>query len=336
VRATDVTLANFQARMPTVIEGDWLWWLIAGSTGKKKSLDHAKSIASLPAVEKQRLEQWIQAVTNLARHFTAAPPPPPPLPVALPNGWGPRDPRWRAFWALMVAFYEEGLREGLPYQSNGTATNDATLRVGYEHFTREFRQAHRLDQHPDAREVCVLCGGPLVLPAVDHWIGKGAFPLLAVCANNLLPICAECNEAPQKGQKPVHDHGSFADWFHPYLRPSSGTLQLNYDTSTCTINVSSNDPTDVPKVQNLDALLNLGQRWTREFKAEYRKVQRYIQVENRERHERGLPSMDAGELLHLLAKYRNEISDFEPNYEVHSVLGDMLLDLARQQALLTI
>src|SRR5690606_39298279 len=109
---------------------------------------------------------------------------------------------------------------------------------------REFRDAHRLDPHPDAREVCVLCGGPLVLPAVDHWLAKTAFPLLAVCADNLLPICGECNSAPQKGQKDVHTNGLFSDWFHPYLRHANGAIRLRYDDATLRVLVESNTPAD--------------------------------------------------------------------------------------------
>ena len=204
VSGASVTQANLQANMGSAIEGDWLWLLLAGSTGTKALLDKAKRIADLPLAEKNGLQQWIHAVNSLVQHF--GPTPPASLPVNPPNGWRARDQRWTVFKDVMVAFYEEGLhgRGGLPYAANGAPTGDVALRVSYDHFVREFRAAHRLDPHPDAREVCVLCGGPLVLPAVDHWLAKTAFPLLAVCADNLLPICGECNVAPQKGQKDVH------------------------------------------------------------------------------------------------------------------------------------
>jgi hypothetical protein len=321
VSSASVTQANLQASMGSAIEGDWLWRLLAGSTGTKALLDKAKRIAGLPPVDKTGLTQWIQAVSALAQHF--GPTPPAALPVNPPNGWGARDERWASFKALMVAFYEEGLRGGLPYAANGAATADAALRVNYDQFVREFRAAHRLDPHPDAREVCVLCGGPLVLPAVDHWLAKTAFPLLAVCADNLLPICGECNVAPQKGQKDVHTGGAFSDWFHPYLRHANGAIRLRYDDAVLAVRVESATPTDSVKVQNLDSLLNLGQRWTREFKAEYRRLQREAQ-------RRHIGNVQA--LQQRLMEYRQDLSAAEPHHEVHALLAETLLDPARLQA----
>lgn len=321
VSGASVTQAILRASMGSAIEGDWLWQLLAGSTGTKALLDKAKRIANLPLAEKSRLQQWIHAVNTLAQHF--GPTPPAALPANPPNGWGARDECWTAFKALMVAFYEEGLRGGLPYAANGTPTTDAALRVSYDHFVREFRAAHRLDPHPDAREVCVLCGGPLVLPAVDHWLAKTAFPLLAVCADNLLPICGECNVAPQKGQKDVHTDGAFSDWFHPYLRHANGAIRLRYDDAVLAVRVESATPADSVKVQNLDSSLNLGQRWTREFKAEYRRLQREAQ-------RRHISNVQA--LQQRLMEYRQDLSAAEPHHEVHALLAEALLDPARLQA----
>jgi hypothetical protein len=321
VSGASVTHANLRASMGSAIEGDWLWRLLAGSTGTKGLLDKAKRIADLPPPEKIGLRDWIQAVSVLVQHF--GPTPPAALPVCPPNGWGARDTRWAAFKALMVAFYEEGLRDGLPYTANGTPTANATQRVTYDQFVREFRAAHRLDPHPDAREVCVLCGGPLTLAAVDHWLAKGAFPLLAVCADNLLPICGECNAAPQKGQKPVHTHGDFTDWFHPYHRHANGAIQLRYDEVALVVRVESATLTDAVKVQNLDALLNLGQRWTREFKAEYRRLQREAQHRCRG----NVPA-----LQQRLMDYRQSLSAAEPHHELHALLADTLLNPARLHA----
>lgn len=321
VSGASVTQANLQANMGSAIEGDWLWQLLAGSTGTKALLDKAKRIADLPLAEKSGLQQWIHAVNTLAQHFGQTPPA--ALPANPPNGWGARDERWASFKALMVAFYEEGLRGGLPYAANGAATADAALRVSYDQFVREFRAAHRLDPHPDAREVCVLCGGPLVLPAVDHWLAKTAFPLLAVCADNLLPICGECNVAPQKGQKDVHTSGAFSEWFHPYLRHAEGAIRLRYDEATPSVRVESATPADTAKVQNLDSLLNLGQRWTREFKAEYRRLHREAQ----RRYRGDLPA-----LQQRLMDYRQSLSAAEPHHEIHALLAEALLDPARLQA----
>lgn len=321
VSGVSVTQANLQANMGSAIEGDWLWHLLAGSTGTKALLGKARRIADLPPADKTGLHQWIQAVSVLAQHF--GPTPTATLPVNPPNGWGSRDDRWAAFKALMVAFYEDGLRNGLPYAANGAPTTNAALRVRYDQFVQEFRAAHRLDPFPDAREVCVLCGGPLVLPAVDHWLAKTAFPLLAVCADNLLPICGECNSTLNKGQKGVHTGGTFTDWFHPYLRHANGAIRLHYDDVTLSIRVDSATPADAVKVQNLDGLLNLGQRWTREFKAEYRRLQREAQ-------RRHIGNVQA--LQQRLMEYRRDLSAAEPHYEIHALLAETLLAPARLQA----
>lgn len=322
ITSARLTQAVLQAHMGGPIEGDWLWGLIAGVTGQKALLDKARRIADLQAGEKVGLAQWIHAVCTLSQHF--GPVVPAPLPFDPPNNWGARHERWRDFKALLVAFYEEGLTEGLPYEANGAPTADQTLRITYAHFIREFRAAHRLDPHPDAREVCVLCGGPLVQPAVDHWMAKAHFPLFAVCADNLLPICAECNEAPQKGQRPVHTNGVFADWFHPYRRHANGALQLRYETAKFAIRVDSTTAADTQKVRNLDELLNLAERWTREFKAEYRRLQREVQ-------RRG--GMSVAQLQQRFTEYRDSLSPAEPHHEVHLQVAAAVLDPARLLAM---
>jgi hypothetical protein len=316
-----VTQANLRANMGSAIEGDWLWSLLARRVNNKSLSERAECIANLQPANKAGLRQWIAAVSALAQHF--GPTPPAAMPVNPPNGWGSRDKRWAAFKALMVAFFEEGLRDGLPYAANGTPTADSALRVNYAQFVREFRAAHRLDPHPDAREVCVLCGGPLALPAVDHWLAKTAFPLLAVCADNLLPICGECNTAQQKGQKAVHTGGAFTDWFHPYLRHANGAIQLRWDDATLRVQVASATPADAIKVQNLDGLLNLGERWTREFKAEYRRLQREAQRQY---------AADVHALQQRLIDYRQSLSPAEPHHEVHALLVEAVLDPARLHA----
>ncbi|KVC42478.1 hypothetical protein WS58_15925 [Burkholderia pseudomultivorans] len=333
VHEADVTLANLKAHMPSAIEGEWLWILIAvdqrSTTKTKKLLSSVKTVANLPPNEKQNLALWVQAAAKVPQHFS--PMPPANLYVGPPNHWKVRSAPWQAFQTVMAAFYLEGLKEGLPYKSDGTPTADVAERVTYEKFMREFRDRHRLDPHPDAREICVLCGDVLKQPDADHWLGKSAVPLLAVSADNLLPICSDCNEPPQKGQKPVHTAGNFQDWFHPYLRHANGAVLLRYDEARLSIRVESNSAEHAEKVRNLDVLLNLSQRWTREFKAEYRRIQRDINPA--ERLQRRLATLSQAQVTETLINYRNNLSGLEPNYEVHSVVADVMLDPNRQQAL---
>ena len=92
----------------------------------------------------------------------------------------------------------------------------ATGGLTYAQFLQVFREAHRLNHTPGAREVCVLCGGPLgQTPEVDHWISKSTVPVLSVCADNLLPACGDCNSPTNKANKPVHASGVFSIWETP-------------------------------------------------------------------------------------------------------------------------
>jgi hypothetical protein len=232
----------------------------------------------------------------------------------------------------MVVFYKEGFKKGLPYQSDGTPTNDAAQRVSYETFATEFRQLHRLDPHPDAREICVLCGGELTDPEVDHWACNKMFPLLAVCADNLLPICDRCNSPSHKGQRPVHTEGSFHDWFHPYLRHANGALRLLPMTAPLSIRVESHETEHAAKVRNLDKLIDLSERWSRSFRAELQKIRR--EISPAERLKLGLPELNPQQLLEELTSYRNKLSPKEPNYEVHRAAADFMLDAFRRENLL--
>lgn len=207
--------------LASAIEANWLWDFLQRVEAGQSLLNRAQTVANMPALQKAALSAWIQAVSALALQFQPAPT---PWPINRPVA---SDSEWKAFRTLMEAFYEKGLHSGLPYQPDGTPT--AAQGVNYDDYVIAFRNAHRLNPAPHAREVCILCGGPLGdIPHVDHWIIKSAFPLLSVCADNLSLICSTCNEAPNKGVKSVHSNGSFADWFHPYLRPGNGAVRLDY------------------------------------------------------------------------------------------------------------
>ena len=57
---------------------------------------------------------------------------------------------------------------------------------------------------------------------------------MSISASDVVPfnrtlICSTCNEAPNKGDKPVYSVGSFTDWFHPYFCPGNEALQLTVE-----------------------------------------------------------------------------------------------------------
>ena len=321
---SDVTKINLVPPLvPTQIEADWLWRFLYGK--KQTRLGQAKTIAGMSAAEKIALLGWSNSIVGVAAQFLPAPPVwPTTLPVI-------HAPAWTAFKGLMDAFYERGLKSGLPYQADGTPV--AAGGINYANFIQAFRDAHRLSLVPNAREVCVLCGGPLGdTPHVDHWIIKSAVPLLSVCADNLQLICSTCNEAPNKGDKPVHTAGSFAEWFHPYLRPGTGVLQLDYALPELAVRCEAVQPIDKPKADNLNRLLNLAARWTREFKAEYAKQQDVLRGRERRRVSRGQARHSQPEIQAYVQQWQNELLPGEPHHEVHHALCTAMLEPARLAA----
>lgn len=323
--AADVTQINLvPPRVPTQIEADWLWHFLYGR--KQTRLEQAKIIAGMSDAEKIGLLGWSNSVVAVAAQFLPAPPAWPVTPPII------AAPAWTAFKGLMEAFYERGLKSGLPYLANGTPV--AAGGVTYASFVQAYRDAHRQSSNPNAREVCVLCGGPLgQTPEVDHWIAKSAFPLLSVCADNLLPICGECNSTANKGEKPVHSAaGSFADWFHPYLRHANGALALEYQLPEMAISCVAIHTTDQTKVNNLNKLLNLADRWTREFKAEYAKQQDVLRGRERQRVSRGQARHSQPEIQTYVQQWQDDLLFGEPHHEVHQALCTAMLEPARLAA----
>ena len=185
---------------------------------------------------------------------------------------------------------------------------------------------------PGAYEVCVLCGGPVEDIEVDHWIAKSAYPLLSVCADNLLPICGRCNSTDNKGTKAVHSNGSFANWFHPYWRHSNGAIRLDYDLQSRSIVSLAVNPADVEKVANLDNLLNLSKRWTRKFKAEYINQQDELRRYEQLRKDENLPRFTQEEVVFHINTKQAVLSPTMPHYEVHNAVFSAMLYQARLDA----
>lgn len=316
---------NQQALQPpvlaSVIEADWLWEFLQCIETGKSLLSRAQTVAAMPAAQKTALRAWIQNVSSLTVQFQPAP--------AL---WPTSHPvtsasDWIAFKELFESFFKKGFKSGLPYQPNGKPT--AAGGVKYADYVSAFRHSHRLNPNLDGREVCVLCGGPLGdTPQVDHWILESKFPLLSVCADNLCLICSTCNEAPNKGKKPVHSNGSFADWFHPYLRPGDSAVRLEYVLIDLSVQCSAVTPADQPKVAKLDSLLNLSTRWTREFKAEYVNLHGRLS----RRVHRAKTGLNAADIESYVQEWQADLVSSEPHYEVHQTLAAALQQPSRLAA----
>ena len=313
--------------LASAIEANWLWGFLQRVDSGQSLLSQAQTVANMLPAQKVALSTWVQTVAALATQFQPAPAPA-PRPTKRPIA---SEPDWKAFKTLMESFYEKGLRNGLPYSPNGAPT--AIAGVSYADYVSAFRNAHRLNPAPHAREVCVLCGGPLGdTPHIDHWVIKSAFPLLSVCEDNLHLICSTCNEAPNKGDKPVHSAGSFTDWFHPYLRPGDGIIQLDYVLPELSVRCSVTTPADQPKVAKLDALLNLTSRWTREFKMEYAKHQDVLIRREQRRLQSAQARHTQVEILTYVQQWQADLAASEPHHEVHQTLAAALQEPTRLAA----
>jgi hypothetical protein len=327
--ATDpASLIRANVPGPSSLEADWLWAFLGKQDGGRPLLARAEVLAVMNAADKTALLAWGNSVANVAAQFQPNPPAWPAQAPAISSA------AWRALKELMEAFYEKGLKGGLPYTADGIAV--ATGGVNRADFVRAFQETHRQNPNPDVLEVCVLCGGPLgATPEVDHWIAKHAFPLLSVCADNLLPICGECNSTSNKGQRSVYGANGFADWFHPYLRPGAGAIQLGYRLPELVVTLSVADPADEPRARNLDDLLNLSERWTRTFKAEYNKQRDWLKRLEMKRLSNNQPRHSHEEIKAFVEDFRDGLPEYEPFYKVQQVLAQALLEPARLAALQT-
>jgi hypothetical protein len=325
--AADLTHANLRRITSSVIEANWLWEFLSKLVNQKPLLERALVLVNMPPNNKATLLAWIRIVVTVSVQYQPHPPawPDPTVDPAIPPS------AFKALKELAEAFYEKGLKgtNGLPYLSDGTPT--VGLGITYSYFVREFREANRRNPNPNAREVCVFCGGPLsATPEVDHWITRARFPLLSVCGDNLLPVCGDCNSSTNKGQKLVFTvgPGAFVEWFHPYFRPGWPAIILRYELPTMRISAVASSLEDVQRVNNVDTLLNLATRWTREFKAEYVSLQSKI----RRRIERGEIGDTLADLEHYVQLEQADLSPSEPNYEVHNALLTAMLEQTRLEA----
>jgi hypothetical protein len=323
--ANGVTAAAIEQLLQTPQEARWLWRFLSGTLKDKTYLERAQHLAGLAPDKKLVLREWIERSANIGVYFDVVPTGK-QIPTVLPFAEYPDgELHWNNFKDLMEAFYSKGFRGGLAYSPNGAPTEDTEIALNYAVFRANFIKLHQLDKHEYARQVCVICNGELRNPSVDHWVAKANYPLLSVCADNLIPICGECNQSPNKGTKKVHTEGDFEDWFHPHFRHPNGTLKLVHQTSDLRLKLTSTCATDTKRVANLNGLFNLEQRWTREFKGEYRKLYNAILTRQRKRGE----ALTLESLCQQLEDWADGLNPNQPHFEVHDALAKTLRDANR-------
>jgi hypothetical protein len=246
----DVTNDNIKALHPAEAVGNWLVWLMGRSHRKQKLSKCAGTIAGLPLAEKTAIHDWIEVIPNVRAQFGNG-----------RSAWPAAHPctgeSWEALRALTEAFYEIGLEEGLPFDSEGNPVASGGLtRKG---LVKQFKDAV-------SSQTCIFCDGPLGSPEVDHWLAKKVFPCLAVAPDNLVPACHACNSREHKGEKPTWTAGAaspFADWFHPFHLPIGDLAAPLYRDGK--VELTAATPAHESHVANVEGLLHLSKRWTIEF-----------------------------------------------------------------------
>jgi hypothetical protein len=326
VQGIDITNANLaQVLTGRAIETDWLWEFLQKEESKQSLLLRAQAIADMPIINKAALLSWAVAIVDVAAQFQSTPAVWPPSPPVL------TESQWSAFKTLMEAFYEKGLRSGLPYDATGAVGLSGGVR--YKDFVTAFKLQHQTNPSPDAKGVCVYCGGELGgSPQVDHWINKSSAPVLSVAANNLVLVCTQCNSPSNKAKKAVHDNGVFTQWFHPFHRPGHGAFRLSYDAAIWRVVCIANDVADNVKTENMDRLLNLTDRWTTEFKAEYVRQQGVLYRRERSRIKNQQARQTQSEVTAYVEQVNDDLDCTYPHYEVHNVLCTAMRDIARSAA----
>jgi len=130
--------------------------------------------------------------------------------------------------------------------------------------------------------VCPMCDGYLGNAQVDHFFPKAAYPYLSCHPLNLVPICGDCNGSGGKGGTPPLSLDSSShqtdDWFHPYLRSAHGTYTVGFERQRegTTPVLTSEDKQAQARLDNMSALLKLGERWRRTLSLKTRIAQRRI------------------------------------------------------------
>jgi len=251
----DITETNLRTLHASPIVGNWLIEFLNKEYERVTLLSRVVSIAGFPTVDKALIVNWLNSSNNTATQFQNPPPAWPAKPACSAQAWNTvKD--------LLTQFYSKGLGEGLPFDVDGSPI--AAGGVNREAFVAAFKQTH-------GDRACVLCDGPLGLPEVDHWIAKKHFPGLSTASHNLIPICHECNSRSNKGEKPVWQNAgnAFDGWFHPVFRPARGCLVPTHQTMQRIV-VTPTSPVHAQRVQKLDGLVKLSERWTSEFKAQSR------------------------------------------------------------------
>lgn len=265
ISARDVT-AEWVASHRPGIDDKWVKRFCSWTREGTSILARMQDIAALPPNTKDQILRHFNKNLQYADAFDTTKSPPPTTP--LPNGLEQEAAtKYRAFLEVFYdpAFYKQ---KGFPVHADGS-------RGGCFHKDIFIKRSHTDN---DDLGVCPLCDGELDDSEVDHWLAKKHFPELACHPYNLVEICGACNGRSNKGEKLTlspQNVKAFDDWFHPYLRPASGTFTIQIEEKGV-VTLKAKDIGDEARIANLDRLVNLYNRWKVEYRTQFKRVLKKI------------------------------------------------------------
>lgn len=235
----------------------------------KTMLEHMQALAAFSAIVKQQL---LNAFDN-DQLFPLAFDPVSPQVCVLCDITFLNAEETKAVRGFLESFYDPNFYASVGYyipQGDGSKL----------HFHKDKYLERFNAENPDVL-VCPFCDGSREGAQIDHFYPKSKYPSLSCHPLNLVPICKNCNDRANKGEKvPLTPNAPdpMADWFHPYLRPAAGTFQIkfqNHPEGTTPVLVSS-DAQNQTRLNNLASLINLEERWRNQLSLKVRSTQRMI------------------------------------------------------------
>ncbi len=252
VTADDITVEWVKAQRPD-INDNWLERFCNWSKDLKSIIERMKKVAKLLDDDKRILIAHYEKNLRYKEAFDNTLPPPPATISCSRELSKKAASAYRDYFDM---FYAPILYKGYPI-------NDGV------NFTRnDYVKACQI-ANPEL-EVCPLCDGEKNGAELDHWLAKKHFPELNCHPQNLVEICSECNSSSNKGEKLALDKSEtepFNNWFHPFLRPAAGHFEIIIERGIITL--ISNDPVIQTRLNKLDGLINLSERWGKEYRTQF-------------------------------------------------------------------
>jgi hypothetical protein len=103
---------------------------------------------------------------------------------------------------------------------------------------------------------------------LDHYLTKSIYPMLAVSAENLIPLCKPCNQIVKKNVNPLKDNlgkGGILNIFLPYHRPGIDFIKIDIMSigphEKVLLHAKNGLEENNDRIKNFEELFDLSTRW---------------------------------------------------------------------------